>query len=265
MEQKQKKDKGAEREQAEKVADKRAAKIREEMEDRLERLRYQYERELNNFRYEIQERDYRLKAYEDKFNKIKEPPLLYAYVVRKAGEDLSGNQVVVARASEMLKVSVGFIDKEGLAIGQYVWVHPQTYAIVEESQEVHKGIVGKVQEVQEANLFDAVGTVRGEHHVGVARCRRLRIENDSLDGDRPGRPVLPARPYHIVVAAATEQQGQRREQHRRHEDAGVRVIAVSDFQRLNLRGTRTIEALPIRWKLNSLRDLGNCPVGLPTK
>ncbi len=153
MEQKYTKDEGdADKEYAEKVAAERAAKIREEMEDRIERLRYQYERELNNFRYEIQERDYRLKAYEDKFNKIKEPPLLYAYIVRKAGKDLSGNQVVVARASEMLKVSVGFIDKDGLDIGQYVWVHPQTYAIVEESQEIHKGIVGKVQEVQEANL-----------------------------------------------------------------------------------------------------------------
>ncbi|MFQ5907418.1 MAG: AAA family ATPase [Thermoplasmata archaeon] len=168
MERKRKKDEGeAEKEQSEKVADKRAAKIREEMEDRLERLRYQYERELNNFRYEIQERDYRLKAYEDKFNKIKEPPLLYAYVVRKGGEDLSGNQVVVARASEMLKVSVGFIDKDGLDIGQYVWVHPQTYAIVEESQEVHKGIVGKVQEVQETNL---VVSMEGDLEKRIIKC-----------------------------------------------------------------------------------------------
>ncbi|MEE9164580.1 MAG: AAA family ATPase, partial [Thermoplasmata archaeon] len=168
MEQKHKKDEGeADKEHTEKVADERAAKIREEMEDRLERLRYQYERELNNFRYEIQERDYRLKAYEDKFNKIKEPPLLYAYVVRKAGEDLSGDQVVVARASEMLKVSVGFIDKDGLDIGQYVWVHPQTYAIVEESQEVHKGIVGKVQDVQEANL---IISMEGDLEKRIIKC-----------------------------------------------------------------------------------------------
>ncbi|MFQ6013545.1 MAG: AAA family ATPase, partial [Thermoplasmata archaeon] len=168
MERKRKLDEGdADRQHAEKLADKRAAKIREEMEDRLERLRYQYERELNNFRYEIQERDYRLKAYEDKFNKIKEPPLLYAYVVRKSGEDLSGNQVVVARASEMLKVSVGFIEKETLDIGQYVWVHPQTYAIVEESQEIHKGIVGKVQEVEEASL---VVSMEGDLEKRIIKC-----------------------------------------------------------------------------------------------
>ncbi len=130
----------------------RASRIRHELEDRLERLRYQYERELNNFRYEIQERDYRLKAYEDKFNKIKEPPLLYAYVVRKEGEDLAGNQVVVARSSEMLKVSTGFVDKDKLRIGQYVWVHPQTYAIVEGSEEAHKGILAKIQDVREKEL-----------------------------------------------------------------------------------------------------------------
>ncbi len=134
------------------LVEERAARIRHELEDRLERLRYQYERELNNFRYEIQERDYRLKAYEDKFNKIKEPPLLYAYIVRKDGEDLAGNQVVVARSSEMLKVSTGFVDKGKLRIGQYVWVHPQTYAIVESSEEAHRGILAKVQDVREEAL-----------------------------------------------------------------------------------------------------------------
>lgn len=149
------------------LVEKRASKIREEMEDRLERLRYQYERELNNFRYEIQERDYRIKAYEDKFNKIKEPPLLYGYVVRKEGEDLSKDQVVVARSNEMLKVSVGFLDKDGLEIGQYVWVHPQTYAIVEESPDVHRGIVGKVQEVLEDSL---VISVEGDLERRIIRC-----------------------------------------------------------------------------------------------
>jgi proteasome-associated ATPase len=151
----------------EELVEERAAKIRQELEDRLERLRYQYERELNNFRYEIQERDYRLKAYEDKFNKIKEPPLLYAYVVRKEGDDLSSNQVVVARTSEMLKVSTGFLDKDKLSIGQYVWVHPQTYAIVEESKEIHRGIVGKVQEVQEDSL---IVSMEGDLEKRIIKC-----------------------------------------------------------------------------------------------
>ncbi len=150
MQRKDEKDQDA---RLEDLVEERTAKVARELEDRLERLKYQYERELNNFRYEIQERDYRLKAYEDKFNKIKEPPLLYAYVVRKEGEELTNNQVVVARTSEMLKVSTGFMDKDSIKIGQYVWVHPQTYAIVERSEEMHRGIVGKVQDVMEDGLI----------------------------------------------------------------------------------------------------------------
>ncbi len=114
---------------------KSADDVRDEFEEKMDRLRRQYERDLHSFRYEIEEREYRLKAYEDKFNKIKQPPLLYAYVVRKEGPDLDGNQVVVARATELLKVSTGLVDKAQLGVGQYVWVHPQTYAIVEGDME----------------------------------------------------------------------------------------------------------------------------------
>src|SRR5213595_3256561 len=74
-------------------AGKSADDVRDEFEEKMDRLRRQYERDLHSFRYEIEEREYRLKAYEDKFNKIKQPPLLYAYVVRKEGPDLDGNQV----------------------------------------------------------------------------------------------------------------------------------------------------------------------------
>ena len=100
--------------------------MKEDYEEKLDRLKRQYERDLQSFRYEIEEREYRLKAYEEKFNKIKQPPLLYAYVVRKEGPDLDSNQVVVARSTELLKVSTGLVDKSSLAIGQYIWVHPQT-------------------------------------------------------------------------------------------------------------------------------------------
>src|SRR5438445_608847 len=90
---------------------KSAEEVRDEFEEKMDRLRRQYERDLHSFRYEIEEREYRLKAYEDKFNKIKQPPLLYAYVVRKEGPDLDGNQVVVARATELLKGPTGLVDK----------------------------------------------------------------------------------------------------------------------------------------------------------
>src|SRR3989304_5929607 len=114
---------------------KSADDVKEEFEDKIERLRRQYERDLHSFRYEVEEREYRLKAYEDKFNKIKQPPLLYAYVVRKEGPDLDGNQVVVARATELLKVSTGLVDKAALGLGQYVWVHPQTSRIGDGSRQ----------------------------------------------------------------------------------------------------------------------------------
>src|SRR5438876_10440134 len=107
------------RDESDGKAGKSADEVRDEFEEKMDRLCRQYERDLHSFRYEIEEREYRLKAYEDKFNKIKQPPLLYAYVVRKEGPDLDGNQVVVARATELLKVSTGLVDKSQLGVGQY--------------------------------------------------------------------------------------------------------------------------------------------------
>jgi proteasome-associated ATPase len=136
--------------------EKSVEEIREEFEEKMDRLRRQYERDLHSFRYEIEEREYRLKAYEDKFNKIKQPPLLYAFVVRKEGPDLDGNQVVVARATELLKVSTGLVDKSQLSVSQYVWVHPQTYAIVEGSGTRHEGIIAKVVDILDGKLVISV-------------------------------------------------------------------------------------------------------------
>ncbi len=135
---------------------KSAEEVRDEFEEKMDRLRRQYERDLHSFRYEIEEREYRLKAYEDKFNKIKQPPLLYAYVVRKEGPDLDGNQVVVARATELLKVSTGLVDKSQLGVGQYVWVHPQTYAIVEGSAVRNEGVIAKVVDMMDGKLVISV-------------------------------------------------------------------------------------------------------------
>src|SRR3989449_3582161 len=135
---------------------KSAEEVRDEFEEKMDRLRRQYERDLHSFRYEIEEREYRLKAYEDKFNKIKQPPLLYAYVVRKEGPDLDGNQVVVARATELLKVSTGLMDKSQLGIGQYVWVHPQTYAIVEGSAVRNEGVIAKVADMMDGKLVISI-------------------------------------------------------------------------------------------------------------
>ena len=146
---------------------KSAEEVRDEFEEKMDRLRRQYERDLHSFRYEIEEREYRLKAYEDKFNKIKQPPLLYAYVIRKEGSDVDGNQVVVARATELLKVSTGLVDKNQLAVGQYVWVHPQTYAIVEGSSVRNEGVIGKVVDMIEGKL---VVSVEGDTEKRLVNC-----------------------------------------------------------------------------------------------
>ncbi len=146
---------------------KSAEDVRDEFEEKMDRLRRQYERDLHSFRYEIEEREYRLKAYEDKFNKIKQPPLLYAYVIRKDGADMDGNQVVVARATELLKVSTGLVDKTQLQIGQYVWVHPQTYAIVEGSGVRNEGVIAKVVDMIDGKL---VVSVEGDMEKRLVSC-----------------------------------------------------------------------------------------------
>src|SRR2546425_176133 len=160
---------------------KSAEEVRDEFEEKMDRLRRQYERDLHSFRYEIEEREYRLKAYEDKFNKIKQPPLLYAYVVRKEGPDLDGNQVVVARATELLKVSTGLVDKSQLGVGQYVWVHPQTYAIVEGSAVRNEGVIAKVVDMLDGKL---VISVEGDMEKRLIDCdktllvKAIATEND---------------------------------------------------------------------------------------
>jgi len=142
-------------------------KLKEEYEEEIERLKRQYERDLHSLKYEIEEREYRLKAYEEKLNKVKQPPLLYAYVVRTQGEDLDNNQVVVARSTDLLKVSTGFVEKSNLSLGQYVWVHPQTYAIVELSEKRNEGLVAKVNDILDGKL---VISVEGDLEKRIVGC-----------------------------------------------------------------------------------------------
>ena len=83
------------------------------------------------------------------FNKRKKPPLIYAYVVRKNGPDLEQGQLVVARGSDLLKVESGGVNIDDMAPGQYVWVHPQTYAVLQATQQTNEGILGKITEILE--------------------------------------------------------------------------------------------------------------------
>jgi len=154
------------------------AEMKEDYEEKLERLRKQYERDLQTFRYEIEEREYRLKAYEEKFVKIKQPPLLYAYIVRKEGPDLDSTQVVVARSNELLKVSTGLVDKAQLSLGQYVWVHPQTYAIVESAVLRNEGVIAKVADILDGKL---VITIEGDMEKRLVMC-----DKETLAKLKPG-------------------------------------------------------------------------------
>src|SRR5205823_644385 len=132
---------------------KSADEVRDEFEEKMDRLRRQYERDLHSFRYEIEEREYRLKAYEDKFNKIKQPPLLYAYVVRKEGPDLDGNQVVVARAMEVLEVLPN-LEVKSLLLGEKPNVKYGQIGGLMEAIERIKDVV--VLPYQEAKLFQQI-------------------------------------------------------------------------------------------------------------
>ena len=152
--------------------------LKKEYEEKLDRLKRQYERDLQSFRYEVEEREYRLKAFEEKFSKIKQPPLLYAYIVRKEGPDLDSSQVVVARSNELLKVSTGLVDKTLLSVGQYVWVHPQTYSIVESSEFRNEGMIAKVADIIESKL---VITLEGDMEKRLVAC-----EKEVLSKLKPG-------------------------------------------------------------------------------
>jgi proteasome-associated ATPase len=96
-------------------------------------------------------------AYEEKFNQIKEPPLLSAYVLRLSGEDLGDHEVVVSHGTQVLKVAVGQVEKKDLRQGQYVWLHPKTYAIIATSKQYEQGVVGKVVDIYQDKLVLSAG------------------------------------------------------------------------------------------------------------
>src|SRR3989442_1549648 len=162
---------------------KSAEEVRDEFEEKMDRLRRQYERDLHSFRYEIEEREYRLKAYEDKFNKIKQPPLLYAYVVRKEGPDLDGNQVVVARATEVLEILPN-LEVKSLLLGEKPNVTYGEIGGLMEAIERIKDVV--VLPYQEAKLFAQISleAPRGILLYGPPGCgktllvKAIATEND---------------------------------------------------------------------------------------
>jgi proteasome-associated ATPase len=132
------------------------------------------EKTVNNLRFENQDLEYKLRVssskvaeYEETIKKVKSPPLLYAYILRLSGEDLTETQAAVARGSDIIKVSLGTVDKKKLRLGQYVWVHPQSYAIIEASGEFQLGTIAKVVDIMDCRL---VISVQGETETRVISC-----------------------------------------------------------------------------------------------
>jgi proteasome-associated ATPase len=162
-------------------------KLKEEFTEELEMQKRQYEREISSLKFEMQRKDEKIEILEDTYEKVKKPPLLFAYVIRLKGDDLAEGQVVVSRGNEILKVNIGISEKPELILGQYVWVHPQTYAIVEVSGERHRGIIARIHDVIEDKI---VICVDGDTEKRLARC-----SEEMLAKIKPGfqLSVLPPR------------------------------------------------------------------------
>jgi proteasome-associated ATPase len=107
---------------------------------RLERQRSAQGEELTELQTVV-------KAYEEKFNQMKEPPLLSGYVLRLHGPDLGARELSVHSSNQVLKVNAGNLDKNELRQGQYVWLHPKTYAVIAQSQTFEQGIVARVADI----------------------------------------------------------------------------------------------------------------------
>jgi ATP-dependent 26S proteasome regulatory subunit len=115
-------------------------KLKEEYEEEIRAIKRRYEREVASLKFEVQRKEEKLEVLEDTLDKVKKPPLLYAYIIRLIGDDLGDGNAVVARGNDILKVSIGIMDKPKLKLGQFVWVHPQTYSIVQLSCSISMAI-----------------------------------------------------------------------------------------------------------------------------
>jgi proteasome-associated ATPase len=105
------------------------------------------ERSHGQTREEMAELQTMVKAYEEKFNQMKEPPLLSGYVLRLHGADLQPREVSIASGNQVLKVNTGNMEKGELKQGQYVWLHPKTYAIIGASNSFEQGVVARVADL----------------------------------------------------------------------------------------------------------------------
>jgi proteasome-associated ATPase len=140
-----------------------AQEYEKDYEAKLEQMKAQMEEESRQMRYQLTQKESDMLELEgrytelvNKFEKVKQPPLIYAFIARLTGSDLSENEVVAVRGSDLLKVSTGEVPKASLQLGQYVWLHPQSYAIIGSTEVMHQGVIAKVFDIQEDTLIITV-------------------------------------------------------------------------------------------------------------
>jgi proteasome-associated ATPase len=140
-----------------------AQEYEKDYEAKLDQMKAQMEEENRQVRYQLSQKESDMMELEgrytelvQKFEKVKQPPLIYAFIARLTGSDLSDNEVVAVRGSDLLKVSTGEVPKAILQLGQYVWLHPQSYAIIGPTEVMHQGVIAKVFDIQEDKLIITV-------------------------------------------------------------------------------------------------------------
>lgn len=115
------------------------------------------EKALQEHKEEVQELRSQVNAYEEKFDEVREPPLLYGHVLRLRGEDLRDNELSVAHKSQVMKVTTGMVEKDDLRQGQYVWLHPKSYAVIGASSKYEEGTVGSIENIIGDKLVVSIG------------------------------------------------------------------------------------------------------------
>jgi len=135
----------------------------EELEELLDQLEEQeskiqaQERTIESREEELSETRSQLSAYEEKFDEIREPPLMYGHVLRIQDDDLQENEVSVAHNNQVLKVTTGMVEKSDLRQGQHVWLHPKSYSIIGASSKFEEGVVGSIENIIGDKLVITIG------------------------------------------------------------------------------------------------------------
>jgi len=169
-------------------------------EEEMQNLRMEYESQLRELNFKMRSLERRTEEYEEKvtalenmIEKVRQPPLISGYIVKLHGSDMKEGDAVIARGSDLIKVSLGPVSKESVKLGQYVWVHPQTYSIIEVSDRVHSGIVAKVFDVLKEDMRVILCSEEGMEK------RVIPCSEELIDELKPGFQVTVLPPMMDII------------------------------------------------------------------